>query len=131
MRKSYVSTRCCDRGSHMPGRAQGVTPEEPAAENLHGGIREGGAPRRAMVDLFGHEAGNGGHSQRTPTAHRVSSTRSEPDHCPALLPSAAPAIFAQQAVTAETADEVRPDTSRQQKNSCPSGAWHSHARSSL
>ena len=26
----------------MPGRGQGVTPEEPAAENLHGGIREGG-----------------------------------------------------------------------------------------
>jgi len=29
-----------------------------------------------MVDLSGHEAGNGGHSQRTPTAHRGSSTRS-------------------------------------------------------
>ena len=28
-----------------------------------------------MVDLNGHEAGNGGHSQRKPTAHRVSSTR--------------------------------------------------------
>jgi hypothetical protein len=28
-----------------------------------------------MVDLNGHEAGNGGYSQRTPTAHRVSSTR--------------------------------------------------------
>ena len=24
----------------------------------------------AMVDLNGHEAGNGGHSQGTPTAHR-------------------------------------------------------------
>src|SRR5437660_11150135 len=36
----------------------------------------GGDPRRAMVDLSGHEAGNGGHSQRTPTAHRGSSTRS-------------------------------------------------------
>jgi hypothetical protein len=28
-----------------------------------------------MVDLNGHEAGNGGYSQRKPTAHRVSSTR--------------------------------------------------------
>ena len=28
-----------------------------------------------MVDLRGHEAGNGGYSQRKPTAHRVSSTR--------------------------------------------------------
>src|SRR6516164_2740092 len=28
-----------------------------------------------MVDLNGHEAGNGGYSQRTPNAHRGSSTR--------------------------------------------------------
>jgi hypothetical protein len=28
-----------------------------------------------MVDLTGHEAGNGGYSQRKPTVHRVSSTR--------------------------------------------------------
>ena len=28
-----------------------------------------------MVDLRGHEAGNGGYSQRKPTAHRDSSTR--------------------------------------------------------
>ena len=28
-----------------------------------------------MVDLNGHEAGNGGYSQRKPAAHRVSSTR--------------------------------------------------------
>ena len=27
-----------------------------------------------MVDLNGHEAGNGGYSQRKPTAHRDSST---------------------------------------------------------
>jgi hypothetical protein len=31
-----------------------------------------------MVDLNGHEAGNGGHSQRTPTANRGSSTREDP-----------------------------------------------------
>jgi len=31
-----------------------------------------------MVDLTGHEAGNGGYSQRKPTAHRVSSTRKVP-----------------------------------------------------
>jgi len=30
-----------------------------------------------MVNLNGHEAGNGGYSQRTPTARRDSSTRSE------------------------------------------------------
>jgi hypothetical protein len=30
-----------------------------------------------MVDLNGHEAGNGGHSQGTPTAYRDSSTRRE------------------------------------------------------
>src|SRR5215831_1310736 len=29
-----------------------------------------------MVDLNGHEAGNGGYGQRKPKAHRVSSTRS-------------------------------------------------------
>jgi RNA-directed DNA polymerase len=34
-------------GSHMPGRAQGVTPEEPTAGNLHGGVREG-------RELLGH-----------------------------------------------------------------------------
>ena len=28
-----------------------------------------------MVDLNGHEAGNGGHSQGNPTAYRDSSTR--------------------------------------------------------
>jgi hypothetical protein len=28
----------------MPGRAQGVTPEEPTAGILHGGVREGGDP---------------------------------------------------------------------------------------
>ncbi|HEY6848531.1 MAG TPA: reverse transcriptase domain-containing protein [Terracidiphilus sp.] len=43
--KSSVSTRCCDLGSHMPGRGRGVTPEEPTAGNLHGGVREGGDPR--------------------------------------------------------------------------------------
>jgi len=75
LQKSYVSTRYCYLGSHTPGRAQGVTPEEPTAGNPHGGVREGGDPRRAMVDLSGHEAGNGGYSQRKPTAHRDSSTR--------------------------------------------------------
>jgi hypothetical protein len=59
----------------MPGRGRGVTPEEPAAGNLHGRVCEGGASRWAMVDLNGHEAGNGGYSQRTPTTHRDSSTR--------------------------------------------------------
>jgi hypothetical protein len=45
--------RCCYLGSPMPGRAQGVTPEEPTAGNLHGGVRDGrellghGRPTRA------------------------------------------------------------------------------------
>src|SRR5215469_871218 len=68
----------------MPGRARGVTPEEPAAGNLHGGIREGGDLRRAMVDLAGHEAGNGGYSQGEPKAHRASSTRSAAQYAAGL-----------------------------------------------
>src|ERR1019366_1819144 len=72
---SYGSIRYCCLGSHTLGPVRGVTPEEPAAGNLHGGVCEGGVSRRVMVDLNGHEAGNGGHSQRTPTADRDSSTR--------------------------------------------------------
>src|SRR5262252_2680927 len=41
MPKYYVSTRSYNLGSHTPGRAQGVTLEEPTAGNLHGGVREG------------------------------------------------------------------------------------------
>src|SRR5215469_3297066 len=62
-------------GSRTPGWARGVRLDEPAAGNLHGGVCEGGAPGRATVDLNGHEAGNGGYSQRKPTAHLASSTR--------------------------------------------------------
>jgi hypothetical protein len=39
-----------------------------------GSVR-GETPGGAMVDLHGHEAGNGGHSQGKPTAYRDSSTR--------------------------------------------------------
>ena len=42
----------------------------PLRGNLHGGICEGRECRIAMVDLNGHEAGNGGHSQGTPPALR-------------------------------------------------------------
>jgi hypothetical protein len=42
------------------GAGRGVTPEEPAAGNLHGGVCEGGDVSEAMVDLNAHEAGNGG-----------------------------------------------------------------------
>jgi len=55
----------------MSGRNRRGLLEEPAAGNLHGGVCEGGATRRCMVDLNGHEAGNGGHSQGTPTAYRT------------------------------------------------------------
>jgi hypothetical protein len=68
-----------DRSSCTLGRGRGVTPEEPAAENLHGGIREGGSSRCVMIDLTGHEAGNGGHSQGKSNAHRHSSTRTGKD----------------------------------------------------
>jgi hypothetical protein len=61
----------------MSGRNRRVLLEEPAAGNLHGGVCEGGAIPVAMVDLNGHEAGNGGHSQGKPTAYRDSSTRRE------------------------------------------------------
>ena len=53
MRKSYVSTRCCHPGSPMPGRAQGVTPEEPTAGILHGGVREGGDPGESWCTYTG------------------------------------------------------------------------------
>ena len=39
---SCASIRCCDLGSLTPGRERGLKPEEPAAENLHGGVSEGG-----------------------------------------------------------------------------------------
>jgi len=63
----------------MSGRNWRVLLEEPAAGNLHGGVCEGGDPGGAMVDLNGHEAGNGGHSQGKPTAYRDSSTRRDGD----------------------------------------------------
>jgi hypothetical protein len=50
---------------------RGVTFEEPAAVNLHGGVCEGGRADDAMVNLNGHEAGNGGNSQGPPTARRA------------------------------------------------------------
>ena len=51
--------------------------DEPAAGNLHGGICEGGVPDVPLMDLTGHEAGNGGYSQGKSKVHRVSSTRRE------------------------------------------------------
>ena len=36
--------RCYSLGSHRPGRERGVTPEEPTAGNLYGGVREGATP---------------------------------------------------------------------------------------
>jgi len=68
---------CCHLRFDIPGRTRRVLLEEPAAGNLHGGVCEGGDPGGAMVDLNGHEAGNGGHSQGKPPAYRDSSTRRE------------------------------------------------------
>jgi hypothetical protein len=42
------------------GAGRGVTPEEPTAGNLHGGVCERGDVSEAMVALNAHEAGNGG-----------------------------------------------------------------------
>src|SRR5580692_3979886 len=52
-------------------RVRGVTPEEPTAGNLHGGVCEVGDVSEAMVNLNAHEAGNGGESQGKPKAHCV------------------------------------------------------------
>jgi hypothetical protein len=43
--RQYPLLLRCYLGSHRPRRGQGVTPEEPTAGNLHGGVREGGDPR--------------------------------------------------------------------------------------
>ena len=59
----------------MSGRTRRVLLEEPAAGNLHGGVCGRRYPGGATVDLNGHEAGNGGHSQGKPKAYRDSSTR--------------------------------------------------------
>jgi len=37
----------------MPGRAQAVTPEEPTAGILHGGVREGGDPGESWCTYTG------------------------------------------------------------------------------
>jgi hypothetical protein len=51
MKQCYISTRSCHPGSLTPGRAQGVTPEEPTAGNLHGGVREGCALKAHGIQL--------------------------------------------------------------------------------
>ena len=71
MQPSSGNIHCCSHGSHILGTGRGVTPEEPAAVILHGGVCEGGELDDAMVDLNGHEAGNGGYSQGRPTARRA------------------------------------------------------------
>jgi hypothetical protein len=77
MKKSFESTHCCHHGSPDLGVGQGCPLEEPAAENLHGGVCEGGVSRDVMANLNGHATGNGGYGQGTPTAHWGSSTRRE------------------------------------------------------
>jgi hypothetical protein len=71
MPPSYGNTPCCCLGSYTLGAVRRATLEEPAAGNLHGGVCEGGRADDAMVNLNGHEAGNGGNSQGTPTARRA------------------------------------------------------------
>jgi hypothetical protein len=58
----YVHTnRQANRPGHDGlGAGRGVTPEEPTAGNLHGGVCEGGDVSEAMVALNAHAAGNGG-----------------------------------------------------------------------
>jgi hypothetical protein len=43
-----------------------------------------------MVDLNGHEAGNGGHSQGKPTAYRDSSTRRDEEFATVVTPDNPP-----------------------------------------
>jgi len=58
----YVHTnRQTNRPGHDGlGAGRGVTPEEPTAGNLHGGVCERGDVREVMVALNAHETGNGG-----------------------------------------------------------------------
>jgi hypothetical protein len=60
MQDFCVNCPCCHPVLCIPGLRQGDRFEEPAAENLHGGICEGEERIGAMVDLNAHEAGNGG-----------------------------------------------------------------------
>jgi hypothetical protein len=48
------------RGTRPSSRVAEPTSGENTAENLHGGVCEGGEVSVAMVDLHAHEAGNGG-----------------------------------------------------------------------
>jgi hypothetical protein len=65
-----VNTSCCNLGFYTLGMVQGGTLEEPTAVILHGGVCEGGRVDGVMVDLNGHAAGNGRHSQGIPKARR-------------------------------------------------------------
>jgi len=67
---------------HTPGRRR-VRGEEPVRQSRTlGSVR--GEARATMATLYGHEAGNGGHSQGPTYGHVVASpTRSGPQHIPA------------------------------------------------
>ena len=69
---SSVAILCCFLGSPVLGTVRGVAPEEPAAwKSARWGLCRGESVGAAMVDLNGHEAGNGRYSQGRPTARRV------------------------------------------------------------
>ena len=65
--KSSVSIRCYALGSPIPGPERGVSLEEPAAENLHGGIREGGDCLESWPTYTRTKLETADRSQGTPT----------------------------------------------------------------
>src|SRR5437773_6015812 len=72
---SSADTLCCNLGSAALDLNRESRLRNPLREICTvGSVREE-PPGGAMVDLNGHEAGNGGYSQGTPTAYRDSSTR--------------------------------------------------------
>src|ERR1700733_15903360 len=63
----------------------------PLREICTAGSVRGEIPEQARVDLNGHEAGNGGYSQRKPTAHRSPLLGERSSCCCCLLPALLPA----------------------------------------
>ena len=77
MPSSFDIIRCCRLGFDMAGCNRRVRLRNPLREICTVGSGGRRHPDGAMVNLNGHEAGNGGHSQGKTTAYRDSSTRRE------------------------------------------------------
>src|SRR5215469_15849121 len=68
---SFVSILCCSLGSATQGCSSELRLKNPLREICTAGSVREETFVGAMVDLNGHEAGNGGYSQVTPTALRT------------------------------------------------------------